>query len=80
MTRTDKISQQTTENSNGNNGNDDDLLYEIECCNPSDNNPDKILLSLDEESDGKSDDMLYKLFGHQVMRYSKNQKICNFNF
>ena len=58
MTRTDKISQQTTENSNGNNGNDDDLLYEIECCNPSDNNPDEILLWSNEESDGESDDML----------------------
>ena len=58
MTRTGRISQQPTENSNHDNGNDDDLLYDIKCCNPSDDEPDDILLTSDEESDQESDDIV----------------------
>ena len=42
------------ENSIDNHGNDNDQLYEIECCDPSDEGPDEILLSSDEESDDES--------------------------
>ena len=58
MTRTDRISQQLTENSNDDKCNDNDLLYVIKCYNSSDDKPDDILLTSDEESDQESDDVV----------------------
>ena len=34
---------------------DNDVLYDIECCDPEDGEPDDILLSSDSESSDESD-------------------------
>ena len=75
MTRTGRISQQPTENSNHDNGNDDDLLYDIKCCNPSDDEPDDILLTSDEESDQESNDVVLKKklwLDNEIFKKQKN--------
>ena len=42
-------------NSNATGNHDNDVMYEMECCNPSDEEPDEILLSSDSEDDDETE-------------------------
>ena len=50
-----KILDTNHKNSNATKNNDNDVMYEMECCNPSDEELDEILLSSDSEDDEETE-------------------------
>ena len=53
-----KILDTNHKNSDNTENSDNDELYGMECWNPSDDEPDDILASLDSESNEESDDIV----------------------